>query len=89
MSTYTVLHDGAGPCNREVDGAQVISWAKDAFANGEIPNAPADERDAYHALQEAGLVTFSRFVKDALNYSAGRCPICASRNCQAPNCGER
>lgn len=46
------------PERRTVADHVVLGWAKDAFANGEIGEAPRSAAHAANLLDQAGLVTF-------------------------------
>jgi hypothetical protein len=45
------------PDDRMVPGSQIMSWAEDAFANGEIDHKPEDLFDAIAMLNDAGIIT--------------------------------
>lgn len=54
MATRTILY----PERRVVSEEQLLGWAKDAFANGQIPSFETFE-EACACLADAGLVTFA------------------------------
>ena len=45
------------PERRTVSPTMIMSWAKDAFANGQIDNTAEDVEDAIFLLSDAGLIT--------------------------------
>ena len=45
------------PERRTVSPTMIMSWAKDAFANGQIDNTADDVEDAIYLLENAGLIT--------------------------------
>lgn len=45
------------PERRTVSPTLIMSWAKDAFANGQIDNTADNVEDAIYLLENAGLIT--------------------------------
>lgn len=53
------------PDRKEVSAEQIVKWALDAFASQDISMKPSCLADAICALEDAGLVAFTKSI-DAL-----------------------
>lgn len=49
------------PVSEAVDGLKILQWAEDAFANKQIEHMPFNQFEAARALNEAGLITLSKY----------------------------
>lgn len=59
------------PEERIVDADTLMTWAHDAYANGEIDRAPQDLEDAIALLEDAGEITVRASCKHALRHEDG------------------
>jgi hypothetical protein len=58
------------PDRREVSAEQIVTWARDAFANHDIAINPICLADAIASLEDAGLVTFRNDIDAILQWPA-------------------